>query len=130
MRVPDHKLVIIAYELRRSYPGMSVRDIGKIVGVSGNTVHRWLTNEQTYHPDIDPVAVARAIGGEKAVYDNLTVFEYQAFVTRLIQVRPTMDDFEWQRWLNELTQSLCPSDPTGRKRLKDRLSQAVTRGTP
>lgn len=130
MRVPDHKLVILVYDLYRNYPGMSIRDIASIVKVSPATVGRWLKHEHLYHPDIDEVAIARALGGEKSVYDNLTVFEYWRFVSRIIRLRTSMDDHEWNEWLNELTDRLCPGDTAGRERLAKRFSQAVRRGTP
>mgnify|MGYP003527102976 CR=1 FL=1 len=130
MLVPDRKLVIIAYDLYRNYPGMSIRDIAAIIGVSSATVGRWLKNEHRYHPDLDQIAIARALGGEKAVFDNLTIFEYWEMVNRIIRIRTTMDDVEWAEWLNELTDRLVPGDVAGRERLAKRFSQAVRRGTP
>lgn len=75
--LPDVNTVARAYALsdKGMYPGA----IGKQLGVSRSTVRHWLDNPERFSPAIDEVAIERALGGDRIVFQNLTAFESKIF---------------------------------------------------
>lgn len=98
MAYPDREKVKLAYDLREENPEMSANAIAKKIGVSKNTVTRWFTRPEDFDWYIDEVAVKRAIQGDLAVYDRLTVFERMEVWTKLSEGPSDREDGMWIRF--------------------------------
>lgn len=65
------------YQLKED--GLNHTQIAKKTGCSLVQVRRWLADPDKYSPYIDDVAVERALGGDRKVFEALTDFERGAF---------------------------------------------------
>ena len=63
--------------LRLHDSGKIIREISEITGVHRNTVGRWIKGVRS---PVDPVAIERALGGDRKVYQSLTREERQEFL--------------------------------------------------
>lgn len=79
--IPSRKKVLAAHGMREA--GLKTAAIAKALGIRPIAVERWFNQPETYDPYYDEVAVERALQGDAAVYDSLTIFEYRLVVALL-----------------------------------------------
>jgi hypothetical protein len=111
------------YELAEA--GLGHRKIAAKLGVSTGAVGHYLRNPARFDPYLDEVAIARALGGDRPVYDNLTHWEWKAFLERLGTIRDSLTPEEYQDYTMALTRRLAPSDEVDRNLVRERLSAAL-----
>lgn len=83
-----HSDQTIAEAFTLAEKGFPVRDIARTLKVWQRTVLRWLDNPADFCPFTDPVAVERALGGDRAVFDNLTRWERAEFNRQVLALAP------------------------------------------
>ena len=88
-RTPYHK-VVEAYRLAKEHPDWTYLQIGKAVKCERRTASLWLNSPDKYRPDIDGVAVDRALAGTIDP-DTLTMWEKEAFVDAVAEMIPQWD---------------------------------------
>ena len=118
-------VVTAVYDMAQD--GKSSREIAQALGIAHSTAARLLRSPEKYDPYLDEIAIARALGGERPVFDALTVFEWEAFLGRLKRLCDALPAWQWQEFYEALTGRLEPSDNEARIRLSRRIGAAMVR---
>lgn len=80
-RIPPRDVMFTAYDLYAQ--GTSVAEIARTVKRYHTTVAVWLNHPERFDPYLDEVAIARAMAGDREVYEHLTMYEEDEFLNRL-----------------------------------------------
>lgn len=81
--IPQRKKVLAVYEMRESESTPGALRISQATGVPRSSVSLWIGKPHAFDPYYDPIAIARAMGGDGEVFDRLTTFEYRLVVALL-----------------------------------------------
>jgi AcrR family transcriptional regulator len=105
--------------------GVAPAQIAKQLGLGRASVYRYLGDREYWDPHLDEVAIARAMGGDRPVFDNLTHFEWQAFGRRMAEVESLLPEADWDDYMRSLTRRLEPDDDAARGALRHRIRRAM-----
>lgn len=91
--------------------GVSVSEAAKLNRTRASTAQKWV-DDPRYSTVVDEVAVMRALDGERAVFEGLTLFERARFRECLTQMRREWSAADWAAYCRVMREDLGV-DPVG-----------------
>lgn len=108
-RDEHHEQCLQVYELKCEQPELSCVKIAEKLDLNKATVSYWLRYDR-FVPYIDEIALERALEGDRACFEGLTLWERDLFYDALQRRRLSMRRKAWEEWVRNFAQCIGLND--------------------